>query len=546
VPGLRIDATLVANTSWLRSVLWAFLFALREEAVEQIGTDPFPLLLFDDPQLNFDAEHRHRWGQYIASLQSEQSRAQIILTTYDEMFLELIKVNGVTGRQAMIVSAGAEIGHVGVFEGESLSRRWAAAQTLKTPKAGRDYIGNVREYVEGLLRLMLRGEDAAVLSVVSGFVVGDCREKLHQLNAKGIAPWDRPQFKKLVNMLDKNLPSIKYMEMAHHASGANLGMAEATDVEEHWQKKLRPALESAFLLAREYHLLHGGLKALHAGPVSAALPEGYSAKVQSIPLKVIGRAAALTDGRMADGRFAFDEFASTTQKKITLAQHLAYRLTAQTLEPVARPGDILLVKESGEPPVKSLVIALNGDRILARRFDIAENHSDVAVLTAQTINPRQISPPIIAHKSTFTLHHIIGVLYEEKAWGAPKPTEMEICECMGASLLPTLTTNTMGLVEVVGQSAEPQALNGQYLIVRQEISIEEALRALDGKPVIACDTDDNRYFKRLRIPSNDQIVLESLDGGGYHGPVALAQPGKGKNCLERVWPVVGVLFELPG
>jgi hypothetical protein len=63
VPGLRIDATLVANTSWLRAVLWAFIFALREEALDQIGIDPFPLLVFDDPQATFDAEHRHRWAQ---------------------------------------------------------------------------------------------------------------------------------------------------------------------------------------------------------------------------------------------------------------------------------------------------------------------------------------------------------------------------------------------------------------------------------------------------------------------------------------------------
>ena len=545
VPDLRINATLVANTSWLRAVLWAFLFALREEAVEQIGADPFPLLLFDDPQSNFDAQHRHRWGQYIASLQNGHSKAQIILTTYDEMFLDMIKIDGVTGRQAMIATAGAEIGHLGIFEGEALARKWTETQLLNTPQSGREYIGKVREYVEGLLRLMLRGEDAAVLSAVSGFVVGDCREKLHTLNAKGIAPWDRPQFKKLVSCLDKNLPQIKHMEISHHASGVNLGMAEAIDVEEHWRKKLRPSLEKGFLLAREHYLLHGGMNALHAGPVTVALPEGYSAKVQTIPLKILGRAAAFSDGRMADGHIDFNEFASTDQKKVVLAQHFAYRLTAETLEPVARPGDILLVKTPGEPPAKSLVIALSGDRILARRFDIAENHSDLAVLTAQAINPRQIAPPVIAQKATFTLHKIIGVIYEEKAWCAPVTTEMEVCECAGESLLPNLAAKNLGLVEVVGQSAEPHALNGQYLIVRKEITVEEALKTLDGRPIIACDTDDNRYFKRLRITAIDQIVLESLDSGGYYGPVVLSLPGKGNNCLERIWPVVGVLFELP-
>lgn len=247
-PDLRIDATLVANTSWLRAVLWAFLFALREEAIEQIGSDPFPLLVFDDPQSTFDAEHRHRWAQYIASMQGGYSKSQIILTTYDEMFLELIRVDGVTGRQAMIAAPGTELGHVGIFEGASLDRKWSETQTLSTPKAGRDYISAVRVYVEGLLRLMLRGEDAAVLSVVSGFVVGDCREKIRHLNSKGHAPWDRSEFKKLVNILDKNSAPIKHMEIVHHASGIHLGITEATDVEKYWRKKLRPALDRGFRL----------------------------------------------------------------------------------------------------------------------------------------------------------------------------------------------------------------------------------------------------------------------------------------------------------
>ncbi len=544
VPDLCIDATLVANTSWLRAVLWAFVFSLREEAVAQIGTDPFPLFVFDDPQSTFDAEHRHRWGQYIASLQSGPAKAQIILTTYDETFLELIKVGGVVGRQAMLATAGTELGHIGIFEGASIDRKWSGTQTLNTPAAGSDYIGKVRVYVEGLLRLMLRGEDVAVSSAVRGFVVGNCRDKINYLNTKGIAPWDRPQFKKLVSVLENNLPPIKHMEMAHHASGTHLGMAEAIDVEKHWREKLRPALENGFRLAREHHLLHGGLKALHEGSVTVALPEGYSATVKTIPLQVLGRAAAFSDGRVADGRFDFDEFGATAQKSIVLGRHFAYRLTAPTLEPVARTGDMLLVRESGEPPAKSLVVALSGDRILARRFEISENYSDVAVLTAQAINPSQIAPPVIAHKATFTLHKIIGVIYEEKTWCAPAMSDMEVCECAGESILPGLASKALGLVEVIGQSAEPHALNGQYLIIGKESTVEEALKTLDGKPIIAADTDDNRYFKRLRVTASDQLVLESLDSGGDYGPVVLSTPGNGKNCLLRVWPVVGVLFEL--
>jgi SOS-response transcriptional repressor LexA len=276
-----------------------------------------------------------------------------------------------------------------------------------------------------------------------------------------------------------------------------------------------------------------------------ALPEGYKPKVKTIPLRVLGRAAALSGGRVADGRFELDEFDVSNHKKIVLAQHFAYRLTVPTLEPVARQGDILLVKEPGEPSAKSLVVALSDDRILARRFEIAENHSDVAVLTAQAINPRQIAPPVIAHKATFTLHKIVGVLYGDFTWNAPGQSEMEVCDCGGEAVFTGLAADALGLVEVVGQSAEPYALHGQYLVVKNEITAAEALKTLDGKPIIAADTDDNRYFKRLRIAVPDQIVLESLDSGGDYPPVVLASSGTGKNCLERVWPVAGVLFELP-
>lgn len=539
VPGLRIDATLVANTSWLRAILWAFLFSLREEAVEQLAKDPFPVVMFDDPQTTFDVQHRHRWAQYVAALQNGPSNAQVILTTCDEMFLDLIKVDRVTGRRAFIAAASAELGSASLFEGEALDQRWAEASRLNTSKAGRDYMCDVRIYVEGMLRLMLRGEDPGV----STFVIGHSREKLQQLHDAGIAPWDRAEIKTLVGALGKSLAPIKYIENAHHAGATHLGMSEAADVEKYWQKKLWPALERGFRLVRDHQLLHGGLKALHAALPSVALPEGYQAKVRDISLAVLGRAAALTDGRAADGRVDMN-LGQSGLAKIVLGRHFAFRLAAPTLEPVARLGDILLVKEFGEPPPKSLVVALSEDRILVRRFEIADNHSDVAVLTAQAINPRQIAPPVVAQKSTLKLHQVIGVLFDNYASGSPAAAGMEVCDCGSEAVVTRLASNAF-LVEVVGQSAEPIALNGQYLIVKQAVTAEDALKRLDGKPIIAADTNDNLYFKRLRMASKESIVLESLDSGGDYGPIVLSPPGQGSNRLERVWPVVGVLFELP-
>jgi hypothetical protein len=63
--------------------------------------------------------------------------------------------------------------------------------------------------------------------------------------------------------------------------------------------------------------------------------------------------------------------------------------------------------------------------------------------------------------------------------------------------------------------------------------------------VIAADSDDARYFKRLRVMAGDSVVLESLDAGGNYDPIVLAPPGSGQPTLVQVWPIAGVLFERP-
>ena len=438
------------------------------------------------------------------------------------------------------MAAGPELGHIGIFDGAALERQWARSQTDNTPKAGQDYIAAVRVYTERLLRVMLRGHSSGVTSVGDGFGLGKSRDKLRQLYDAHHAPWDKSEFKHLVGKLGSGTPEIKHMEISHHAGRIHLGMAEAIDVEAHWRKKLKPALNSAFEVSRAHQLLHGGLNALHAAPPTSSLPEGYTDKVRSLRLQVIGRAAALSGGLVADGRvdFALGEGANT----IVLGRHWAFRLDAPTLEPVARRGDILLVRDFDEPPVGSLVVALSEDKVLARRFEIAGNHSDVVVLTAQAVNPRRIAPPIVAKKSTMKLHQVIGVIFDP----GHQPTgsgDDEVSDCGGEAALNRRTTAVLGLVTVVGQSAEPIALDGQLLLIGSPVSADDAISQLIGRPVIASDGDDGRYFKRLRRGRNDTVVLESLEISGDFEPVVLTYNTGQSTDLSQVWPVLGVLFE---
>jgi len=533
---MRIDATLIANTSWLRAILWAFILALREEAVEQIGGDIFPFLLLDDPQQTFDSEHRGRWAEQIAKLQKATPGVQIVMTTHDESFYSFLPFVGVTGRKANIVSAGEELGHIGVLEGDRLDRLWAAAERAKTPEAARNYMKAVREYVEGVLRLMLRGVDPSIPTAV----LGDCRQKITELNKADIEPWKQPAFNTLLTAIAKGSKEIKWIEEAHHTS-IPLGMNEARDVYKHWHDRLRPAIERAFRIIRDHRALHGGLTALHAFPPFVTLPEGHKAKVREFKQPLLGTAAALTDGRAADGCVDLNIGESGTET-IELSDHFVFRLLTPTLEPVAAPNDLLLVRDHAKATPLSLVVALHEHRLLARRLQLADNHSDVAVLTASAINPRLTAPPVIAKLSTLTLKKIVGVLYDGK--GTSTGGETEIAECGGEAGFSSVITGVKGYVEVSGHSAEPLALDKQFLIIGSAISLRDAEKRLDGRPVLAEDSDGARYFKRLRIEAND-VILESLEIGGRFAPIVLAKKPGLLRHLAKLWPVIGVLFEKP-
>jgi SOS-response transcriptional repressor LexA len=318
-------------------------------------------------------------------------------------------------------------------------------------------------------------------------------------------------------------------------------MTEASDVEKHWRKLLRPALERCFRIVRDHRALHGGLAALHAFPPSVTLPEGHKAKVRQFKLPLLGTAAALSDCRAADGCVDL-KFATASSTPVELKDHFLFRLTKPTLEPVARPGDLLLVRDHAVVSPLSLVVALHENQLLARRLQIADNHNDVAVLTASAINPRSTAGPVVAKLATLTMKKVVGVLYDAGKAGVGSVSETEVIECGGEAVIGTILGSAKGLVEVNGHSAEPRALDKQFLIIGDLVSFEDAERKFEGHPVIAEDFDQSRYFKRLRFGSNE-IILESLEIGGDFPPIVLAKSPRALKHLEKIWPVLGVLFE---
>jgi len=192
-----------------------------------------------------------------------------------------------------------------------------------------------------------------------------------------------------------------------------------------------------------------------------------------------------------------------------------------------------------------LVVVRSEDRLMARRLEIADNHSDVAVLTANAINPRKIAAPVVAKLSTLTMQKVIGVLYDHGKAALGKAGPEEVCDCGGDSHVKMAFADMQGLVSVNGDSAEPHALDKQFLIIANPMPVPEACKKLEGQPVIAEDSSGSRYFKRLRSGGEGVVILESLEIGGDFPPIVLADKPGSALRIQTIWPVLGVLFERP-
>ena len=88
-------------------------------------------------------------------------------------------------------------------------------------------------------------------------------------------------------------------------------------------------------------------------------------------------------------------------------------------------------------------------------------------------------------------------------------------------------------------------MENQYLLAkRAKTDVQVVLRELDGRPVIAEDSENCAFFKRLRVLDSKSVILESLDKTGSEGLIPLSTEPRGANTLlTRVREVVGVIFD---
>ena len=244
----------------------------------------------------------------------------------------------------------------------------------------------------------------------------------------------------------------------------------------------------------------------------------------------------------SDGRVAFAEVSGGSS--LHFPNHAAVLLGADTIHPVAKPADVLLIRQHHEARDGDLVIAAVGDKVYARRLKKHAEDADQIELIAVSADPIGAPPPIVCHRLAVVMKIIDGVIFGSGTSTTAAFTD-EIEEMSTHVDLLALTGGRARVFQVSGDSASPVALNGQYLLVEDPVRDAKALQTLDGQLVLASSDSragDEHYFKRLNWQP-PLAVLESVARDERFPPVVVSlQDGGPWPKLQSAARVNGILF----
>ena len=543
---IHLDAALVANTSWLRAILWAFVLAFREQTIEAIGANPFPLMVLDDPQVTFDPRNKRKWAEEIARLANADPATpeamQLLVITHERQFFQcLVNIEKLMGQQGLVVRLNAASQVTTVVNGASLAHDYQKVEDTGDDKLGHHYIEEVRIYCEDLLKIMLRAEGPEVCDLT----LGGLSKVLKKLRDASVAPFNRPSFGKLHDTIaGGGAKPMTIINESHHKFDGTIGVAQAADVRTFWEKTLQTQIHTCFKVYAEYEAYSGEPRLFPWMDNVVPLPAGNTAELKKLSFVQTGiAAAASSDGRVGDGLVTIEELSQSV--RITLHNHVAYQLAAGTLDPVATVGDVIIASNYAKVQARDLVVVAVGDQLLARRYNEPEIHPHIAVLTGQATDPHALPKPIIAPLEKIAPRRIVGTLFLSTRLSTPPKDENAEFVALNDLTVVNKMLEDAKLFKVSGRSAEPIALDGQFIVTQPIALTPISLRRVDGRPIVAIDENGARYFKRFRR-HGAIVVLESLNPDGTAPGEVLSIDGElGFPRLAGILEVVGVLFELP-
>ena len=540
----RIDASMLANMSWMRGILWSFVFAIRERAIDRNGICPFELMVLDDPQMTFDTRNLKGWAQFLGSSEGlrQHQKCQLIVTTHSMPFaLEMTAMPDV--RMLAIETGQPWSKPAQLVDGDFAGVRFDKMMAENSDDRARLLIGDIRVLCETLLKHAMQPLDPVSVHQPDA-TLGRMIELIADRNSNGQPPYTDQVFGELIAVKSSYPLEFSQLSEPHHSVSETITVRQGKQVYEFWREKLYPAVHKVW---EEYRFLQ---KSIVGEAAAISLPANCNHKpprstaLAAAQPAILGRVSAFSDGHAASA-IRVDDLSNADT--VDLNACAAYRLERDTLSPVARVGDILLTRLDRQCRAPNLVIEDRGTHCVARRWVEYAAVPALAVLSASPSNPREVPPAIISRAKGANRRKIVGVLFAadrlRTGEGVDPETEAISLEADNG-IVADLIAHTH-VFEVQGSSAEPIALDKQYLLAKPSThDLKTAVSELDGKPVIAEDNEDCAFFKRLRVLDTKSVILESLDKTGSEEMVRLStDPEQAGPMLIRVREVVGVLFD---
>lgn len=503
----EVPGRFFANAGLQRAIALSFFFALLDRHPRGLA-----FVVLDDPILSLDEDHRESWSANV--LKPCVDDLQVILATHQRQFLNHRRHDFDSGK-VVELNPRSRAGRMTWRPGDRLER---AAEELE--RAPTNAPTELRKYREELLITL----DA--YSPLPFFDPDDLAQSLQRYRQFGSPhPLASPAQRRLAEKLAK--PEVRQVldPGSHAPTEADVTapmIQQCLDVLRTCDTTFREELKRLERL-RTHELRRASIPA-SATPFRGALPE--ASWTSPIMLRLLGRAAARPD--------ALTIIAEEETSLSELLPGCAVLVAADTLDPVARPGQWVLLADEVVPLADGDLAAIStdgGGRLLRRVW------SDSEEWVLQAINPVQPIPSVTLRKLDIAVRKIVGVLYEPlkqpRASQAGAVDEWQPRADFDPSALDQLRT-----IAVEGRSLDPIARHGQKVLVGERQTFRSTTIERGGLAVIETgDEAVGSVIKRV-FPGKERWVLVSPNPTDPHEPIVLPVAQ-----IDAVWPLRGVLFE---
>jgi len=498
-----------ANAGLQRAIALSFLCALFDKHPHGLG-----FVIFDDPILSLDEDHRERWSGSILS--PRMKNTQVILATHQMQFLTKCGHHFANG-QIVTLNPRDQKRRISWEPGNYIEKAEKLLQTNCDLVPGVLY-----NYCEGLL------ETLDSYSPQAFFIRENFTKSLNDYeNLSPPSPLIGTRQKQIVALLKNptitNVFDARHTSTKHNVTNSNVqdAFAKLKELDNIFRNELENLKR---LKARERK---GSVIQISTIP----FPDIPQAAIFRNPLvfPVLGRAAARPESWVLDSS---DEVTSTK-----FAPDTVIFVSSNTLNPVVRYGQcVLLAHEDNLPEDDDLVavVSNDGNRYLRKLWSDGEAH------ILQVIHPTKLVPPIRILKSQAAMRKVIGVLYQTPLTPVMHPSSKTL-EWYPFSRFPSEIISNLKTLIVEGDSLEPIARQGQKVIVSEPETPQNTSLRQGGLAALEVEDDDiGNVIKKVYRKSDHWILVSPNPVQDYMPDIVPIQKIK---HIKRIWPLRGVLFE---